>query len=318
MRLARPGVTLVGMIVAAWLAACGFSGNPAAIDGGAPADAGPGDPDAGPTLDGAAADARSSCTARWLAGPTFAPPVPVTAVNSAAAEADPFITADELAIYFARASNVFAATRPTAGDAFATPTQVMGLSSSSNESKATLTADGLTAFVNSARPGGEGNTDLWRGTRNATSDAWVMDQIGLAQVNTSGEQWDPHVSGDGLRLYLAPGGSPQYIAVASRISTAAAFGPTVPIGEILSSAVDNDPSLTGDERVIAWSSLRTGERRMHYATRSGPTAMFDSPQLLPGDFQVNDDGAAISADGCRLYFVTDRGGGRDIYVAELE
>jgi hypothetical protein len=39
---------------------------------------------------------------------------------------------------------------------------------------------------------------------------------------------------------------------------------------------------------------------------------------VPGDFADNDDGAALSADGCRLYFVTDRGGGgRDIYVAEL-
>jgi hypothetical protein len=145
-----------------------------------------------------------------------------------------------------------------------------------------------------------------------------MDQIGLAMVNTALDQWDPHVSGNGLRLYLAPSGTPQFVAVASRVSTAAAFGPPVPIGEILSSAVDNDPSLTGDERVIVWASLRTGQRRMHYATRAGPTATFDPPQLLPGDFGVGDDGAALSADGCRLYFVSARAGNPDVYVAELQ
>jgi hypothetical protein len=314
---------LAGAALAAAAAACGFSGHgvatdgsPAPIDGAdidAATDADPTRPDARP------ADAAApSCTDRWIAGPSLGAPVAVGGVNTGGAEADPFLSPDELTIYVARASDVLVATRTAIGQSFATPVQAAGLTSPHDDSKASVTADGLTAFVNSARPGGDGNSDVWRGTRSDPASAFVMDQVGLGAVNTPGEQWDPHISGDGLRLYLAPGGSPQFIAVATRATTADAFSVPVPIAEILSTVTDNDPTLSGDERVIVWASLRTGQRRMHYATRAAANLPFSNPQLLPGDFAAGDDGAHLSFDGCRLYFVSARDGSADIFVAELQ
>lgn len=263
----------------------------------------------------------TGCTDRWLAGPTLGAPRALDSVNTTGAEADPFVTSDELALYFVRTSDIYRATRTTPDDDWSTPVRDDELSSPQSDSKVSFTADGLTAYLNSGRPGGSGGgTDVWRATRTSADYAFVIDQVALGAVNTSGDQWDPHISADGTRLYLAPGGTgnPQTIEVASRTTPTADFGPAQVIVELDSGEVDNDPTLSGDERVIVFASNRGGNRDLWYAVRATPQDAFGAPQRVPDINTATEDGAHLSFDGCRLYFASDRSGNADLYVVDIE
>jgi Tol biopolymer transport system component len=261
---------------------------------------------------------QATCLERWIAGPTFTTPQPLS-VNTTSSEADPFLTADELTIYFVTGGDIYQATRSSPSDEFANRAKANDLSSTAGDSKVSLTADGLTAFLNSSRTGGSGGSDVWRGTRASVGDAFTVDNMYLASVNTSGDQWDPHTSADGLRLYLAPSASPmQTIAVASRSSPSAAFGTAMVIDELNSQEKDNDPTLTADERLIVFASNRGGNRDLWYALRANASATFGAPQAVPMLNTNTEDGPHISSDGCRLYFVSDRNGNADLFVASVQ
>ena len=130
--------------------------------------------------------------------------------------------------------------------------------STSDESKASITGDGLHAVVASNRPGTAGDFDVWEATRSTASVAWpAFTRAKVMAIETTGGDYDPTISDDGLRIYLAPG-SPQHIAVASRLTVNDNFGAPVTLGELVSGvAADADPSLTPDERVIVFRSYRT-------------------------------------------------------------
>jgi Tol biopolymer transport system component len=285
------------------------------------------DDDAAPGDDAALIDAISidappdaACLAKWRAGPTFTTPIPVGGLVTTSEENDPFLTADEKTIYFVRTSDIYKATRSAIGNNFGNVGKASDLSSGVGDSKVSLTADGMTAFLNSARAGGTGMTDVWRATRSSTSSTFATpDQKYLANVNTTGDQWDPHVSANGLRLYIAPPASPmQHIEVASRASLMENFGAPVPLTELDSGERDNDPTLTADERLIVFASNRNGDRNLWYALRDDPTKPFGAPMLVPEINTNTDDGPHLSNDGCRLYFTTNRNQDVDIYVTEVQ
>ena len=55
-----------------------------------------------------------------------------------------------------------------------------------------------------------------------------------------------------------------------------------------------------------------------YAVRAQPDAAFGAPALVPGvNSDCNDGDPHLSADGCRLYFSSDRAGTYDLYVATV-
>jgi hypothetical protein len=293
------------------LGGCGFDpGTGGTGDGPPPGDGNGGDGDV--VIDG---PPPIGCFDRWLAGPTLTPPVPV--LNAAVSESDPFLSDDELTIYVSSGGDIRTASRAAIGDPFPPATIETSLSARAfNDYKASITGDGLTAFV-STRRGGTGVTEIYRGTRGSSSDAFVLDTMYVAAINTGVDQWDAHISRDGLRLYLSPGnGAAQHPTVAVRASDASPFAASQTIAEIASSARDNDHTLSADERVIVFASDRTGSRQLHYAVRDTPDGTFSNPALLPG-VQTDDDAPHLSSDGCRLYFVSDRDGSNDIFVATV-
>jgi len=308
---------MYAVVVFVLLGGCGFSiqSQLAPDDGMLDSPGGDGGTDAVPG-DGAPSDAATGCVQRWIQGPSIVSPTEITGINTSNGEGDPFVTRDELEIYVASNGDVYRATRGSTSTGFSGRTLDNNLSSSSNDSKVSFTANGLTAFVGSERSGGEGATDVWRGTRSTPSGAFSFDQLYLAAVNDSNPQWDPHISEDGLRLYLAPGGGTQHIALATRTASNTAFGAPTTIPELQSAMVDNDPTLTADERVIVFASSRDGTRKLWYATRTGPIDGFGTPRVVPGVVD-GDDSPHLSADGCRLYFVSQRGGNDDVYVVDV-
>jgi Tol biopolymer transport system component len=305
------------------LSACSFQHG--TLNGGGTGsgdDATPGD-DAEVVVDAISVDAPpdAACLAKWRAGPTFTTPAMLFGVATTGDEADPFLTADEKTIYFVRSSDIYKGTRASLSTTtFSNVAKASDLSSGAGDSKVSITADGMTAFLNSSRTGGSGMSDVWRATRTSVTATFeTPDQKYLVSVNTGGDQWDPHVSANGLRLYIAPPASPmQHIEMASRASLSDDFGAPVALTALDSGERDNDPTLTADERLIVFASNRNGNRNLWYALRDDPTQPFGAPIVVPQINTNTDDGPHLSHDGCRLYFTSDRDSDIDVWVTEVQ
>jgi Tol biopolymer transport system component len=301
----------LGWVVVA-LTGCGFS------HGTAPA----GDARDGGPLDGAIdADidgpASSTCYAKWLDGSIrFDTAVPLVTVNSPAYERDPFLSDDELTLYFSSARpttagplDIWVVLRSSTADPFGVPQRATELDSDDSESKLSITADGLVAFVGSDRPGStNASLDVWQSVRNTITEPWpAMSRSHVMMVETSGSEHDPTISADGKHLYLAPDTpGPQHLAMSTR-GPNGDFGPPMALTELNTSTGESDPSPTPDERIIVFSSNRAtpgaAGGNLYYATRPSSTGPFSTPRPVP---DVNTDAAEgdphLSSDGCRLYF----------------
>lgn len=257
----------------------------------------------------------ADCVPQWMGTPALGAATPVTGANSDMDEADPFVTEDDLTLYLVRGADVWRSERASPLDPFGTAV-LDALSSSASDTKLSTTADGLLAYVATQRIPSTGGTDVWRGVRTSKAEAFTFDRVGLDAVNTAEHQWDPHISADGLRLYVAPdSGVMQHVAVATRTSITEPFGAATVIPELVA-GFDNDPTVSRDQRVIVYATDRDGQRKLWYAVRPSVTAPFDAPRVLAGG-GIGDDAPHISPDGCSLYFVSGRSGNRDIYVAPV-
>jgi len=143
----------------------------------------------------------------------------------------------------------------------------------------------------------------------------TAEQTDLTAVNLTGtSQADPTLSGDGKRLYFAAvlADGHQHIMVATRAAASGPFGTPVGIAELDSLTGDADPSLSQDETVILFSSLRnyaTNKDELFYAVRSDLAHPFGPVQALaPINDSTEDGDPFLSADGCTVYFATDRNG----------
>lgn len=270
----------------------------------------------------------------WTGAITLAPPVHLDALSSASTDIEPFLSADGLTLYFASSrdggSDVFNATRSSRSDTFGNVTRNLEVSTdTAAESRLALTADGLEAFLATDRAGGEGGSDIWVARRASTSAAFSpIDFQPLDVINSALNEWDPYPSTDGLRLYYiiqnwpaGLGGSD--IVVASRASRAAAFSAPVAVGGVNSAAVDDNPAITADERVILFGSSRVGGqggRDIYYAVRADASSSFSTPTPVPGlNTSDNEAEIYITPDGCEIYFASDRAGGKggwDLYYTK--
>jgi WD40-like Beta Propeller Repeat len=318
-------------VLAVTLAGCGFStgGNAMPADDAPPIDAS-GDV-ASDTTPGTMTDAMvdagpmSTCLDHWFDNTIrFASPAQLANVNSTSFERDPFLTADELTLYFSSArtgsmgGDTWVATRTAITAAFGTPTRSTSFSTAGNETKASITADGLYAVVGSDQAGGSGGVDIWETSRTATSASWsALGRAHVMSVDTTASDHDPMVSASGLHLYDAPDApGMQHIALATRPNRTANFGAAATIAELDSGMGDGDPTITADERIILFYSNRTSAftgGNLWYATRASATVAFGAPRIVPDvNTNSNDGDPHLSADGCRLYF------GRDGGIADWE
>ncbi len=275
----------------------------------------------------------SACVAKWLQGgiALSAPAMLLGGVSSNADDRDPFLSADELRIYFTSPGpqniDVFTLTRTsvTATTFNNNATIVASLSDAlTGDGKVSMTGDELTAILSSSRAGGQGGGDFWQASR-ATAGATAFGAASESQmgtVNDAGEQRDPAISPDGLRLYFAAGSAPQNLAVASRTNTLSSFSAGVAIPVVGDPSGDADPTLTADERVLVFSSNRSGGAGgtdLWYSVRAERDRPFSTPVLVPNvNSTTNDGDPHLSQDGCRLYLASDRQNDFDIYQSTLQ
>lgn len=88
---------------------------------------------------------------------------------------------------------------PSCTGAWGEPTLIASLDAAGEDDDPSFTADVLELYFASRRPGGPLATNLWRSVRASRDDEWGAPTLvpGIGAVNT------PHVSGDGLSLYLS-------------------------------------------------------------------------------------------------------------------
>jgi len=293
---------------------CGFN-----VEAGlAPGDGSTGDaPDDGPHDAPLDTPPSSSCLAKWMAGTVqLSQPTQLLQLGSPTDDdRDPFISTDELTLYFssdrtgsAGNSDIYAGKRLSRTGSFGTPTKVADLSSGNYDTRVSLSGDELTA-VRSADVAGD--PDLALATRTNTSGVFGSFSPALFDsINDTGPQLDPELSYDGMRLYFSEG-SPQKIVMISRAASNAPFGNPIVID--VGGGSNADPALSDDERILIFASSRSGAGDIYYATRASASGPFGAPTLVPTINDSNDaDGdPTLSSDGCTLYFASNRGTGGD-------
>jgi len=195
------------------------------------------------------------------------------------------------------------------------------INTSDDEAEPALSGDGLILIFHSGlRPGGQGGADLWMCTR-ASRDEPFSQPVNLdPTVNSSAHEIQPALSADGLTLLFAsdrPGGQGEYdFWMCKRASRDEPFGEAVNLGPTVNSShKDWTPDLSADGLTLLFASDRPGGQGGHdlwMCQRASPNGPFGQPVNLGPtvNSSANDGDPAISADGLKLYFTSDRPGGQ--------
>ncbi len=140
-------------------------------------------------------------------------------------------------------------------------------------------------------------------------------------VNSSGDEWGPNISADGLELFF---GSTGNLWVATRETLQDPWGEPVNLGpEINTSADESSPSISADGLELYFMSMRhggSGSYDIWVTTRETKDDPWGEPVNLGTTINgsADDTGPVISTDGLSLFFSSNRPGGhggQDIYVS---
>lgn len=199
-----------------------------------------------------------------------------------------------------------------------------------DDSGACISDDGLTLYFASNRPDGSGDFDLWVTTRKTTAGPWDQPVNLGPTVNSPYYDNHPSISADGLTLYfdsrrpdalgLAEGTD---IYVTRRTSVNGPWSTPEPL-TVINTPWDDEcsPDISSDGLTLYYDSYLAG-RDLWATSRADPNAAWPQPIHLgvPFNSASADTDPSISADGSRLYFVSDRPGGEggcDIWVMPLK
>jgi hypothetical protein len=325
--------------LSAWIllfAACGDDDNggvrpdaSAATDAPAAATNDAGLTDGATDLDGGTGDAGPRCDPKR----PFGVPTPLTSVNTAAEEHDVHLSPDELTIYITVREDedggqydLFTASRPSETASFGNRERLGGINDPPTADLSPSVSDnGLWVVYASSRDGGLGGTDLWRATRpNPGVD---FDQVRLvASVNSAATETDPWVLPNALYFATNRGSISSSIFRTSFTQNQAmvVVGTPGAVPGLANGGTADDfaPVVAGDERTIFFGTSRNAAAKadIFTATRDSATAAFDPPTRVEGLSSPSSEFPTwLSADGCRIYFVSDRpfggGGGLDAWFA---
>ena len=181
-----------------------------------------------------------------------------------------------------------------------------------------MSSDGLELYVESFRPGGQGDEDIWVAKRRTVVDLWEQAVNLGAPVNSPCQEARPCITHDGLALYFQStrpgglGGSDLYVT--TRVTILDPWGVPENLGQpVNSSAWDMSPSISADGLSLYFSSNREKLGTIYWAlgyiyvtTRPTIDAPWSTlkklgPTVNPG-LAYDSDYPRISVDGLFLYF----------------
>jgi hypothetical protein len=264
----------------------------------------------------------AACNPNADSGAAVALPGPV---NSTSFENSPSLTDDELTIVFQRTvdnnvSNLMMATRATTNDAFGDPA-VLPLTTSNLSFMPSITRDGLTLFWSEVADTNRG-MDVFIATRPTVGTAQFTNPISTG-IASNVEEQDPIVTGDGNEMFFAsdlanPGGDKRQLFRANRDNLGEFKNPQA-VTELNSDGTEQGVAVSRDGLTIFFGSTRTGgagKLDVWTAHRSSRSEKFGAATVLTAvNSPLIDWPTFISADGCRLYLGSERGGAGDLYVA---
>jgi Tol biopolymer transport system component len=204
----------------------------------------------------------------WGEAEPLGPPV-----NSRFGESGPCLTADGLTLYFASdrpggygGFDIWVTTRKSIDDPWEEPINLgPKINSSAYDNHPSISADGLSLYFDSRRPnrsGRLGNNDLYISKRATKTDEWEAPKNLGPAVNTSGTEYSPCISADGLTLFFdskPDNFSDRDLWKATRKTKDDDWEKVVNLGESLNTSVhDTDPDIWIDGTTLYYVSGRPG------------------------------------------------------------
>lgn len=189
-----------------------------------------------------------------------------------------------------------------------------------------LSPDGLTLYFSMQLSGS--SEDIFVATRSSRTAGFDA-PAAVSEVNSSAADGAPFVTADGASLYFFSqrgGGTPaaRDLYVATRSAPGAGFGTPVALTAVNSAQLDQSPQRSADGLELWLGSHRgnTGYEDVYVARRASTGDSFGTPSAV-GDLNSpgRDTGAALSADGLRVYYSSERTGtegGFDLWLARRE
>jgi hypothetical protein len=256
----------------------------------------------------------------------FGPATALTMLNTSAEEENPWLTADELTLYFDSTRtgvgdhDIWMAKRTSIDQPFANPTIVPNVNTAGSERNATLTGDGLSMYAMRQ----SATYDIVVASRPSLTGAWstfaVVNELNAANKNEN----NPFIMPDNSAIYFASDRGGNYDLYRAPKNSAAFGTPELVESTSLNFAsadIETQPMLTPDELTMYFWSNRAGgvgAEDIYEVKRASKSEKWGAPVNLSA---VNTSGPDypgwVSADGCVLYFTHVNGAQQfDLYVAQ--
>jgi hypothetical protein len=220
---------------------------------------------------------------------------------------EPSISSDGLTLYFSDGhtpqygnrlpgglggqGDIWMVTRTSVYDAWGEPINLGPAINSQNAIHPSISSDSLSLYFQSHRPGALGHCDIMVATRKSTSDSFG-DPVFLRNVNTSGADWTPDISADGLTLLIMRNPGPPEIWASTRGTTDDEFGDPIKLQPQVNMPgyTNGIPHLSTDGSTLYFLSDRPGG--------FGGWDLWQVPIMPIVDF--NGDGIVDSLDMCMM------------------
>ena len=233
---------------------------------------------------------------------------------------------DELTIFFDNFLGtrwaIYTATRANIGDTFTTASEIgapVALVSNDTYNPA-LSTDGLTLIFMTNRDGS--GYHLWKATRTSTASGFgAPGNLSVVNSGSAAQDREPFLATDGALWFTSErptAGGDTNVFRAPAVD-GGGYSVPAPVNELNSTVAERKPVLSRDGLTVFFGSKRSGGKGgtdVWSAKRTKLSAMFEA--LAPvGELDTASDEFPtwISADSCRLYFVSDRSGTKRLYVA---
>lgn len=210
---------------------------------------------------------RDSADAPWD------PPVEVVELSTDSFEATPEVSLDGMTITFASdrpgggggAVDLWIATRTSRDDPWDPPVPLAALNTAAEEFAAVTDDSGELVVFNRGVP--DHSYDLFQ----ATSDGGIWSQpAALVNLSSTAYEADSHLDPGGVELYFAgelPDAEGRDMYVARRTAAGDDFAAPERVAELATPSADEDPWVSPDRRLIVFSSDRSGDQELYWATR---------------------------------------------------
>jgi hypothetical protein len=254
----------------------------------------------------------------------FSAPIPLTELNTADAEEDPSLPADQLEIFFtsnrlggAGANDIWTATRASTSEPFGVATPITQINTAMGELHAQVSPDGLSMYFSSNRAGGLGAADIYFTTRASRSAPWTTPTL-VVELSSAGADFVASPDVSGLHLVLGSNRTGNVdLFVSSRATTSSPWrGPTA-IAQLNTIADEQDGMLADGGLALYFSQGdMTNPKELMVARRPTVDGVFGAPEPVTEVNSAMDElDPWVSDDERTIYFNSNRGGTEDLYFS---